>query len=182
MPVRKRVADVLTASRILNTAGLLVVGFLWRESGLSWAAVLVMIAWTTDSLDGPLARNSRPTVHTWIGDHDLEIDMSVAAGLLGYLSLSGLVDYRLALAYTLIWTMVFWRLGESFVSTRLSQAPVYIWFLVVTFRRRPNVGWWMVIWMVLAMIAAWPRFSRVTVPTYLAALRSLIRSGEDTRP
>jgi hypothetical protein len=178
MPASKRLADVLTLSRLLNTLGLIVVAFL-GQAGLVWAAVLVVIAWTTDSLDGPLARRHSPPLRSWIGDHDLEIDMSVAGALLCYLALSGFLDYRLALGYALFWAFVLWRGGEGFVSTRLCQAPIYLAFLVVLFRQRPDIGRLILLWMVAAMAAGWPRFSRVTVPSYLRQLRGLFGSGRN---
>ncbi len=56
-----------------------------------------MIAnWTGDLLDGRIARRSRMVDHTWIGDHDLEVDMAVSTGLLVYMQQSGFVNIWLA--------------------------------------------------------------------------------------
>jgi len=46
-------------------------------------------------MDGPISRRSRVIYHTWIGDHDLQVDMAVSVGLLLYMLAAGYVSWWL---------------------------------------------------------------------------------------
>jgi hypothetical protein len=180
--VAKQVADLLTAVR-----GLLVFIFPWlgltlEGEALPWVGLLLVVDWTGDGLDGPLARRSRPRYHTWIGDHDLEVDMAVALGLLFYLLLAGFVDLTLGIAYLLLCCLFFWRLGIPRSIGMLFQAPIYGWFLYVALKEVPAVGWSIVGWILAAIVITWPKFPQEVVPDFLVGLsRSLPvnqRTGE----
>jgi cardiolipin synthase (CMP-forming) len=56
----------------------------------------LIAAWTSDVADGQVARRSRVQYASWIGDHDLEVNMLVACGLLVYLLAAGFVSPWLA--------------------------------------------------------------------------------------
>jgi len=109
--VAKQVADLLTFTR-----GLLLIIFPWLavtggQESLSLAAMLLISNWTGDVFDGALARRSRIRYDSWVGDHDLEIDMAVALGLLIYTIATGYVQLTVGAIYILIWAMYFWRVG-----------------------------------------------------------------------
>ncbi len=80
--VAKHVADFITATRGLMVFILPSLGVLFGEEALPWAAAFLAANWTGDSIDGPLARRSSRQYHTWVGDHDLEIDIAVSMGML----------------------------------------------------------------------------------------------------
>jgi len=66
MLVAKQVADIVTVAR-----GLLAFVFLWlgvtqRAGALPVACWVLILAWTGDALDGPIARRSRISYHTWL--------------------------------------------------------------------------------------------------------------------
>ncbi len=81
MLVAKRVADLLTFSRGLMAFLLAGLGLLVGPEALALVACVIIADWCFDMLDGPIARRSQVYSHTWIGDHDLQIDMTVSVGL-----------------------------------------------------------------------------------------------------
>ncbi len=85
MQIAKQAADLLTFSRGLIAIVLICLSVTQGAEGLPLAVGLLILSWTTDALDGPLARLSAKQVHSWIGDRDLEIDMAVSCGLLIYM-------------------------------------------------------------------------------------------------
>lgn len=176
--VAKQLADLVTAVR-----GLLVfifpwLGFTQEGEALPWVGLLLVVDWTGDSLDGPLARRSRLRYHTWIGDHDLEVDMAVALALLVYMLLAGFVDLPIGIAYLLLWCWLFWRFGIPRSMGMLFQAPIYGGFLYVTLKEFPAVGWSMVGWILAAILITWPRFPQEVVPEFLVGLRRSLPGGQ----
>ncbi len=175
MLVAKQVADLVTYSR-LGLAGLLVwLGLTQGAAAMPLACWLMVAAWTADSLDGPLARRSRVRYQSWIGDHDLWVDMAVSAGLLLYMAASGYVDLPAAAIYLLAWTLAFWRWGVPKALGELFQAPIYAWFIVLAIRHEPQAGLWLVGWILAAIVITWPKFPKETVPEFLADAREAWR-------
>ena len=83
MIVAKQVADVITSLRALIAVFLIWLGEVQGAAGLPTAVWAMVADWLGDAIDGPIARRSRIKYSTWIGDHDLEVDMTVSVGLLG---------------------------------------------------------------------------------------------------
>lgn len=135
-----------------------------------------MAAWTSDCIDGPLARRSGAQYRNWIGDHDLEIDMSVALELLIYMLLAGFLDIWQGLLYLLIWMVVFWHYGLPASLGKLFQAPIYSWFILVALREDPLVGLWLLVWIFVAIIVTWPRFPDETIPEFLDGMEKILKS------
>lgn len=169
----KKVADSITGCRALLALVLVWLGWARGAAALPLAIWIMLIDWTGDSLDGTVARLSRKHYHTWLGDHDLEVDMAVAGGLLIYMAVAGFIDARLAGVYVLTLALVFWFLGASRSLGMLSQALVYGWFIWIAIHHATTIGWLLVIWIVLALIVTWPRFPQEIVPGFLAGLRKL---------
>jgi hypothetical protein len=172
MLVAKQVADLITIARGLVAFCLVWVGMARGAAGLSLAAWLMLCDWMGDMLDGRIARRSRIQYRTWIGDHDLEVDMAVSLGLLAYLILAGFVNPWLAGAYVLSWFVYFWgQRGISHSLGMLFQAPVYSWLIWVALHQAPPAGWTIVIFLALVVLITWPYFPKVMVPGFLAGLR-----------
>lgn len=176
MLVAKQVADLITMARALLAIFLAWLGFTQGAVGLPLAVWTMIIDWTGDAIDGPIARRSRVYYHTWIGDHDLQVDMLVSAGLLVYMLAAGFVDVWVAGIYLLIWVLIFWRWGAASVLGMLFQAPIYVWFMWVAIRDLPSIGLWLVVWVVAAVIITWPRFPNMVVPGFLGGMRELLKS------
>ena len=92
-------ADALTSVRFVLGLYLVWLGLYSGPEGVATAALTLLTAWVTDVLDGPLARRDARGLHTWIGDHDLEADLTVALGIWVYLSLAGFIPFWRFLTY-----------------------------------------------------------------------------------
>lgn len=176
MLVAKQVADFITVARALLAVFLAWLGFTQGAAGLPVAVWTMIIDWSGDALDGPIARRSRVFYHTWIGDHDLQIDMLVSAGLLVYMLAAGFVEVWVAGVYLLIWLLIFWRWGAASVLGMLFQAPIYGWFVWVALREVPAIGIWLIVWMAFALITTWPKFPKTIVPGFLGSMSEVLKS------
>lgn len=171
----KRIADLMTAARALLVVILPWLGLRFGVDSLPAVVWLMMADWTGDAVDGAVARRSRPFYHTWLGDHDLEVDMLVAAGLLGYLTAVHFVTPWLAGIYVLVCLLILghWRWPRPL--GMLAQAPIYGWFVLMVLLKAPEAGRWLLLWMLIAIIITWPRFPQEVVPNFLKGMNKLFR-------
>ena len=174
MIVAKQVADLITTARVLMGFGMTWLGLTQGPAGMPLVVWLLIADWTGDSLDGSIARRSRVQYRTWIGDHDLQVDMAVSVGLLIYLLASGFVSVWLAVVYIIIWALVFLRLGVPHSLGMLFQAPIYAWFIWIALHTMPGIGVWMMVWIAAVMIVTWPRFPREVIPGFVSGMRAVL--------
>jgi phosphatidylglycerophosphate synthase len=167
MLVAKQVADLLTWLRAMIAFVFIWLGVSQGEFGLHVAIWMMIASWTTDILDGPLARMSLVSYQTWIGDYDLQVDIAVSVGLLGYLVMAGFASSLVGVTYIVFWAMFFLRKGIPRSLGMLVQAPVYIWFIWISLRDLPEEGVWMLLWIATAVIATWPRFFTEVIPGFI---------------
>jgi hypothetical protein len=168
----KRAADLITFTRGVIAFGLIWVGYQYGSAGLSLAAWMMLADWLGDMIDGRIARLSRVKYHTWIGDHDLEVDMTVSVGLLVYMVEANFSNIWLAGVYLLVWGIYFsLQKGIPHSIGMLFQAPIYGWFIWVTLRNAPLAGWAIVIFLAMAVAITWPYFPNVMVPGFLEGIR-----------
>lgn len=167
----KRIADALTVSRALLAIFLIWLGFTQGAGALGLAVWIVIASWTSDILDGALARSSQGAVKNWVGEHDLEFDMSVAFGVWVFLAVSGYVNLWIAILYCLIWIGIFWLFGLRSALGKLFQAPVYGWFILVALRDASGPAYWLVGWVLLAILLTWPRFPNEVIPGFLSGFK-----------
>jgi phosphatidylglycerophosphate synthase len=175
MITTKTLADILTASRFGLAWVLLWLGISRGAVGLPSAVVILIIAWTTDGFDGPLARKDPSRRHTWIGDHDLEIDMSVSLGVLTFLVLGGYLPAWIAVSYVIVCLIMLWRVRSQEMAW-VVQAPPYAAMLFIALRYAPIYGLAIVAYLLVVIITTWPRFPQVTVPQFLSGLRNLSKT------
>ena len=175
MITTKTLADILTASRFGLAWVLLWLGISRGAAGLPSAVGILIIAWTTDLLDGPLARKDPSSRHTWIGDHDLETDMSVSLGGLAFIVLAGYLATWIAVSYVIICLILLWRFRSQELGWAV-QAPPYAAMLFIRLRHAPIYGLAIVAYLILVIIATWPRFPQVTVPQFLSGMRNLSKT------
>jgi len=173
MIVAKQVADLITTARVLIGFVMAWLGLTQGPAGMPLVVWLLIADWTGDSVDGSIARRSRVQYRTWIGDHDLHVDIVVSVGLLIYLLASGFVSVWLALVYMIIWALVFLRLGVPRSLGMLFQAPIYAWFIWIALHAMPGIGVWMMVWIAAVMIVTWPRFPREVIPGFLSGMRAV---------
>jgi phosphatidylglycerophosphate synthase len=175
MLVAKQVADLITLSRGLMAFILAGLGFLGGQEALPLVACVMLADWCGDMLDGPIARRSRVYYHTWIGDHDLQIDMTVSVGLLLYLLGAGYVTWWVGVIYLLVWALFFLRFGVTPAPGMLFQAPTYFWFIWTTTRDATAFGIVIIVFILAALILTWPKFPQVMVPGFLEGMRKAIQ-------
>lgn len=176
MLVAKQVADLITFSRALMAFAMAMLGIFVGARALPIVAWIMFADWVGDMCDGSIARRSRIQYHTWIGDHDLEVDMFVSLGLLVYLMGSGFVSWWLGGLYLAAWCLIFWKMGIMSSPGMLFQAPIYGWFLWVTLRETPAMGVLFILFFSAAIILTWPRFPNMVVPGFLKGMDKALRS------
>jgi hypothetical protein len=175
MLVAKQVADLITFSRGLMAIILAGLGLLVGKDALPLAAWLMIADWCGDMVDGPIARRSRIHYHTWIGDHDLQIDMTVSVGLLIYLLGAGYISWWVGVIYLLGWALFFLRFGVIPAPGMLFQAPIYFWFILTALRDATGLGVLIIVLIFAAVIITWPKFPQVVVPGFLEGMRKAFR-------
>ena len=170
----KTLADTLTGARFLLGPYLVWLGLRAGPEALTVAALVLLTAWITDVLDGPLARRDPRGVRTWIGDHDLEADLTVALGVWIYLTLAAFLSPWLAAAYVLIVTAALYRFGSTHLAWGVQALPygAMIW---TAWRVVPPYGLLLVGWVTFVLIATWPRFPQRVLPDFLAGMRDLLQ-------
>jgi phosphatidylglycerophosphate synthase len=172
MIVAKQVADLITTLRALIALILIWVGEAFGAEGLPLAVWLMLADWVGDALDGPIARRSRVQYDSWIGSHDLEVDMTVSVGLLVYLLLAGYLEIWLGAAYFGLWGLGFWlHRGIPRSYGMLFQTPIYAWFIYIAIRDAPEVAWLIPVFIVSVIVLTWPRFPKMVIPGFLAGLQ-----------
>jgi phosphatidylglycerophosphate synthase len=166
----KQVADLITFCRLLLSPVLAALGVLVGGRALPVVAVLMVLNWTGDALDGPIARRNVPNYHTWLGDADIQVDSLVSAGLLLYLAGAGFVEPWAAGLYLGLWLLVLLWLRMPRALMMLFQAPIYGYFIWTTWVNARLAGWLLIGWIVVAIVITWPRFPREVVPGFLRGM------------
>lgn len=142
--------------------------------------LLLLLGWTTDMLDGRLARrlDKGPT---WIGEHEFQFDMLMVLASAIYLVSVGLVPGGLGIAYLALavpLSLAVHLWGEEFLKfkafTMLVAFPwVFAPFIVAYFHER-QAAYLGLLWMVVALLFDWRRFSGV-VGDFLAGAKAFLR-------
>ena len=168
----KILADALTGLRFLLGLYLMWLGWQKGPQAIVPATLTLLIAWTSDALDGPLARRDQRGTQTWLGARDLEADMVVALGVWVYLALAGFLSPWLAVGYLLVAVAALWRFGSTHLAWGLQALPygAMIW---TSWRMAPVYGLLLVAWIGLVVVATWPRFPRQALPGFLNGMRDL---------
>jgi phosphatidylglycerophosphate synthase len=116
----KLLADALTAIRVVLAVLMSWVALTRHDpEGFRVIVWLAIVAFTTDWLDGPIARRTKDVPQTWLGYHDFEIDLTVTVAL----SIT-LFQYQLiwpvlvAIGIFIVW--IIWR-------TFFAQEKIKIW-------------------------------------------------------
>lgn len=154
----RRLPDLLTLSRGLVAAAILGLGFV-GERALEAVILLTILGWTTDILDGRLARKYHKPP-TWIGEREFIFDMVMVFSGLCYLVLSGLINAWLALIYIVVAgiCIAFFR---SKMITMSFATPLVALPLIVASIKAPRAALWYLIWIVGAVMLDWSRFKGV---------------------
>jgi len=153
----KVIADFLTGVRFF-TALLIFICALFAESSLLPMVVcLTLVGWTTDVLDGRMARLDPHHRRTWVGDMDFAVDMfMVYCGLLYFIT-AGFVPFWPFLFYMVFAaaTAIIWTKKSVIMAV---AAPIAAMPIIFSFLYARVWGWVFVGWIVLALLFNWKRF------------------------
>jgi hypothetical protein len=161
------VADGLTASRLVLAA---VIGIAVASDRLDVSAVVLVIAWLTDLLDGMAARAA--TGPTRFGDWDFRVDVTLGMSLLVGLIIGGRVPVWVVLSAVVL-LGVWARIGGNPAPAMLFMAVVYAWYLLNLFIDKPALWWVPVAAIPFVLIIDWRRFSRTILPAFFSGMAKL---------
>jgi len=148
----------LTVSRGLIALAIFSLGFVGR-SALNAVILLTMLGWTTDILDGRLARKYK-TDSTWVGEQEFTFDMLMVFAGLCYLVMSRFIPFIPALLYVAV-AAAFIAYFRSKSITMSFAFPVVALPLIVAYFESPGAAIWYAGWIVAALIFDWKRFKGV---------------------
>lgn len=177
----KMVADLITATRGLLGLTMIWLGRTRENDSLALVVFLLLLDWTGDFVDGAIAHRSRHPRRTLLGDSDIYVDLFVSLCLGIYLIETGFVGFSFGFWYLIGWALVLWRFGPDKNLLMLIQTPIYLYFILTTLKLFPEVGNWLVLWVLVATAINWRRFTRETVPTFISGMRSLWRGAKGPR-
>jgi len=156
----RKLPDLLTLSRGLVAAVILGLGFAGARA-LEAVIILTILGWTTDILDGRLARKYHKPP-TWIGEREFLFDMVMVFSGLFYLVMSGLINGWLSLIYIAI-AAVCIAFFRSKMITMSFATPLVALPLIVASVKAPRAALWYIIWIAGALILDWSRFKGVVL-------------------
>ncbi len=177
---KARIPDLLTFSRAL--VGLAILAMIpVGIDALSSVLWLLLLGWTTDLLDGRLARRM-DLEPSWIGVHEFEFDMFMVFCSAVYLVASGGVPTSAGSVYLLVAvTLVAFSYGRAnqflrFKTLTMGLAVPWVFgpFVLAYLRGEQLVAYVGLLWMATALLIDWRRFTGV-VEDFLAGARALLR-------
>jgi cardiolipin synthase len=174
----KALADALTLSRTFLGAVLPWFGLVSSPKSLP-LDLSAVVAWTTDVLDGAVARRDPNPRQTRVGEHDLLFDVWVVIGVSDYLAFAGYISPLAAGAYHICAGLVAAYL-RSKAFAKVVQAVPYAILLLIGLLDAPLYGLLALVWMGPAIAITWPRFPREQVPEFLAEVRDLLGNQRRT--
>lgn len=172
----KTLADILTGLRVILGVGIAWLGLVHRLAAFPVAGIMVLASWLTDLLDGPLARRSGVARQTWIGSHDAEADLSTSLGLSIFLAGAGVLNPWVCLG--LMVAIVFIWVRFSYPLAWPLYAIPYALYIRAALRLFPVVGWSIVFYLAILLMARWKRLKGEYLPKLGASIADLI--GRDT--
>ncbi len=154
---KRHFADTFTLLRIILGLTLFLSGFIDRQAELARDIWLLVLAWSTDMVDGRISRSLKTAGTTWLGKQDVYVDMFVSIMVLLYMAVTGLLGIVFILAYLLIWGVVFLRWGLRPQLAQVFQNPIYAIFVYFTLQSAPSVLPLLAIWASISLILFWRR-------------------------
>lgn len=152
-------ADALTLSRLVGALAIAVWPWPADLSALGQLLKVNMLVWTTDVLDGPLARYSR-TPPSGLGRAEQSIDLLVGWGTALALARMGVIAAPALLTWALLFAVA--HVLRPNVTTRMAfMLPLVLAPPVVGFLRAPLQGWLYLCWIAVMAVVGWNRLKEV---------------------
>ncbi|MBN2028087.1 MAG: CDP-alcohol phosphatidyltransferase family protein [Actinobacteria bacterium] len=154
----KAIADVLTGMRFFLSLLIVLCAIVAEPGLLPLVVCLTLIGWTTDVLDGKMARMDQAGKKTWIGDMDFATDMiMIYSGLL----------YFITAGYLPFWPFFFYGIYAgitAFIWTKKSTimavaAPIAAVPIIFSFVHYPIWGFVFVGWIAVDLVINWSDFT-----------------------
>ncbi len=153
----KSIADMLTGVRFFLALLIFLCAVFGEASLLPLVVCLTLLGWTTDVIDGKMARLDPLGRRTWVGDLDFAVDM--------FMVYSGLL-YFITARFVPFWPFFLYMLyagATAFIWTKKSvimaqAAPIAAMPIIFSFLHAPLWGWIFLGWIALALALNWKRF------------------------
>ena len=142
-------------SRGLIAAAVFSLGFA-GPSALEAVILLTMLGWTTDILDGRLARKYQKPP-TWVGEKEFAFDMVMVFSGLCYLVMSGFIPYWPAIIYVMVAAAFIAYFRSKMVTMSFATPLVALPLIVAYFEARHALVWY-IVWIGAALLLDWRRF------------------------
>ena len=165
----KKLPDLLTASRGMIAVAIFTLGFVGPRA-LETVVLLTMLGWTTDILDGRLARRYK-TESTWVGEREFVFDMVMVFAGLCYLVMAEFIPFVPALIYVAV-AAAFIAYFRSKMITMSFACPLSALPIVFAYFNAPRAAWGFIVWICLAVLFDWRRFKGVVLE-FIANARAL---------
>ncbi len=156
----KRIPDLLTLSRGLIAIIIALLGLVGPDA-LESVILLIIVGWTTDILDGRLARKYSKG-STWIGEKEFTFDMVMVLGGLCYLVLAGFIPLIPAAIYVGV-AALFIAYFRSKMVTMSFAFPIVALPLIIAYFNAPRAALIFIAWIILALLYDWKRFKGVVI-------------------
>jgi hypothetical protein len=153
--VGRRLAGILTVSRVLVSIGLAGLGVVLGAESLPAAIPLVILCWLADLIDGPLACQARGSPGWWVGQRDAGANPATALGIVAYLLFSDYLTPWLGTTLMLVLLLV-WLLHPDHLAWPFYIAP-YLVLGVATFQEAPLIGWLVIPYLLASLAVRWSR-------------------------
>jgi phosphatidylglycerophosphate synthase len=150
----RTVADILTLSRVTIAVSLVALGIVYGKASFPAAVILAAIAWTTDALDGPVARRASRGP-TWVSRADLPVDALLVGSTLLYLAIIHATSPWLILAYLTATGVAAWLYTAAI---KVLNSVAHSLAVLVLLAQDPRLAFIVLLWAVVIGIA---RFSRL---------------------
>ena len=155
-----RMPDYLTVSRGVIAVIIVALGFAGPEA-LERVILLTLLGWTTDILDGRLARRYNKGA-TWVGEREFVFDMVMVFAGLCYLVMAGFIPVIPAGIYVTVAAICIAYFRSKSITMSFAFPVVAVPFIVAYFNA-PRAAWFYVIWIAFALMFDWRRFKGVVL-------------------
>jgi cardiolipin synthase (CMP-forming) len=152
-----QVADLITLSRCILALSLLWIGLVEGRAVLVRDIWILVLAWSTDIVDGQIARSLNASDRSWVGRNDVYVDMFFSVAVLVYLASTGFLPIEIMALYLLVWAALFLRWGIPTLFAQVFQNPIYAYFVYLTVKSSPSIAPWLLLWALVFMALFWRR-------------------------